>query len=42
MLQKAMSVAELTKYLDIQQYIGKPSKCVSTSLTLHFQDDANA
>ncbi|KAI1043122.1 hypothetical protein LB505_006918 [Fusarium chuoi] len=39
---KAMSVAELTKYLNIQQYIGKPSKCVSTSLTLHFQVDANA
>ncbi|SCO20972.1 probable ADP-ribosylation factor [Fusarium fujikuroi] len=29
MRQKAMSVAELTEYLDIQKYLDKPSKCVS-------------
>ncbi|QGI70694.1 hypothetical protein CEK26_003028 [Fusarium fujikuroi] len=27
MRQKAMSVAELTEYLDIQKYLDKPSKC---------------
>lgn len=42
MRQKAMSVAKLTEYLDIQQYLDRPSKCVSASLTWHVQADANA